>query len=250
MDQPVLDHHYIVQHLGGAKRVRRRLDGASVCAIVENSALTVVPAGTCYQWRTEGPIEFAHLYISPAALNRAALRWGSTRDPLLMDRVGCIDPVLQSIFSAMQAALSLPAVEQSLYLDGLLETFLLKLIRDHTTARLSEPKTPETLAPFKLKRVLEFVEAHMNEHVTLSMLAGAAGASAYHFSRAFKNSVGVTPYQYVLRRRVERALELLRASGKSQSEVAAVCGFSDSRHLTRAFRRLTGRSPGYFAPVD
>jgi AraC family transcriptional regulator len=67
MEQPPLDHHYIVQHLGGAKSVQRRFDGASVSTVVQPGAITIVPVGTEYTWHTRGPIEFAHLYIEMRA---------------------------------------------------------------------------------------------------------------------------------------------------------------------------------------
>jgi AraC family transcriptional regulator len=246
MDQPVLDHHYIVQHLGGAKRVQRRHDSAPVSTVVENSSLTIVPAGTRYQWNTAGPIEFAHLYLSPTLLRQAALRLSATYDPHLIDRVGCADPLLQSVFTAMRCAMSLPAPDQALYLDGLLETFLLKLLRDHSTAKVLEPRARETLAPYRLKRVVEFVDAHLTGHISLAQLAGIADASVFHFSRAFKSSLGETPYQYILRRRVERAQTILTSSGAPLAQVAVASGFRGTRHLAKTFQRLTGVSPRRF----
>jgi AraC family transcriptional regulator len=246
MDQPVLDHHYIVQHLGGPKRVQRSRDGAPISAVVEAGSLTIVPAGTRYRWNALGPIEFAHLYIPPTLLRQAAFRLGGTHDPLLIERVGCLDPMLQSVFTAMLAALRLPVADQPLYLDGLLETFLRKLLRDHSTASMPESRPRETLAPFRLRRVRDFVDAHLGDPLSLAQLAQIGHASAFHFSRAFKNSLGETPYQYILRRRVDRARALLTSTGCPLAEVATTCGFRDTRHLTKTFQRLTGVTPGHF----
>lgn len=246
MDQPVLDHHYIVQHLGGAKRVQRSREGAPITTIVEDGSLTIVPAGTRYLWHTVGPIEFAHLYISPTLLTQAAFRLSGSHDPVPIDCVGCVDPLLQSVFAAMLAALRLPAADQSLYLDGLLETFLLKLLRDHTTARVPESRPRETLAAFRLRRVVDFVDAHLSDRITLTQLARIGDASPFHFSRAFRNSLGETPYQYILRRRVERAKIILASSPRRLADIATACGFSDTRHLTKTFQRLTGVTPARF----
>jgi AraC family transcriptional regulator len=243
MDQPVLDHHYVVQHLGGAKHVERRLDGKPVATIVEIGALTIVPAGTSFKWNTRGPIEFAHVYIAPILLQQSAARLSGAHDPLLVDRVGCLDPLLQSVFTAMLAALRLPAEDQSLYLDGLMETFLLKLLRDHCTTKVPQPRSRETLAPFKLKRIVDFVDTYLDRRMTLAQLAQIGECSSFHFSRAFRNSLGETPYQYILRRRVERAKVILAASSVSSAEVAVACGFRDARHLAKTFRRLTGTNP-------
>jgi AraC family transcriptional regulator len=246
MDQPILDHHYVVQHLGGAKRVERKHDGQPVSTIVANGALTIVPAGTRFKWNTLGPIEFAHLYIAPSLLQQSAARLGGPHDPLLIDRVGCTDPLLQSVFTAMLAALRLPAADQALYLDCLLETFLLKLLRDHCNSKVRASRSREMLAPFKLRRVMDFVDTYLASHMTLAQLAQIGECSSFHFSRAFRNSLGETPYRYVLRRRIERAKLMLDSSPLSMPEVAMACGFRDARHLTTTFLRLTGITPSRF----
>ena len=101
MEQPCLDHHYIVQHLGGPKHVERRGDGPMRSAAITNGALTIVPAGTQFKWNTRGPIEFAHLYISPALLARSAARFDKAHEISLIDRIGVVDPLLMSLFGTM-----------------------------------------------------------------------------------------------------------------------------------------------------
>lgn len=63
--QPALDHHYLTMHLGGAKRIKRRGEGKVEAIDIESGALSIVPAGSAFQWSTRGPIEFAHLYVAP-----------------------------------------------------------------------------------------------------------------------------------------------------------------------------------------
>jgi AraC-like DNA-binding protein len=73
-----------------------------------------------------------------------------------------------------------------------------------------------------------------------------AGLSVFHFAREFKHSAGVTPHYYLVRRRVERAQELLAGSDLSLSEIAFTTGFSDQSHFTRHFRHMIGMTPGQF----
>lgn len=246
MDQPPLDHHYVVRHLGGAKRVERRHEGAPVSAIVECGALTVVPAGAQFKWHTHGPIEFAHLYISPALLARAASQFDRVNTFSLIDRVGCRDPLLESLYGAMLLEIQQPRPASALYLDSLLESFLLKLLMDHSSASLRGPRSRETLQAFRLKRVTEFVETHMGDRLTLNDLAQVAGGSVFHFSRAFKNALGDAPYRYVLRRRVERAKLLLSDGDLPLTEIAVACGFHDAAHFSKVFARLAGTTPARF----
>lgn len=243
MDQPPLDHHYIAQHLGGAKRVERHRDAQAISAVVERGALTIVPAGTQFKWRTHGPIEFAHLYISPTLLAHTALRFDRVNELFLVERVGCRDPLLESLYASMLVELRQPRAIAPLYLDSLLESFMLKLLLDHTSARLRGPKLRESLPAFRLTRVLEFVEAHLDSPLSLTDLTAIAGGSVFHFSRAFKNSTGYTPCKFVLQRRLARAKLLLTTTSLSLASIASASGFHDALHLSRAFSRVVGTTP-------
>jgi AraC family transcriptional regulator len=96
------------------------------------------------------------------------------------------------------------------------------------------------------RRVREFIEDHVSDDFGLLDLASLAGYSPDHFSRLFKKSFGLPPHQYVLTRRVERAKTLLRAGDLPISNVAHACGFGSQAHLTAAFKRRTGVTPGAY----
>jgi AraC family transcriptional regulator len=98
----------------------------------------------------------------------------------------------------------------------------------------------------RLRRVRDYVEAHLDDRLTLSDLAGVACLSPYHFSRSFKQAVGVGPQRYVMQRRLERAKTLMRRTNEPLAEIAQQVGFSDQSHLTSIFRRETGLTPGRY----
>ena len=98
----------------------------------------------------------------------------------------------------------------------------------------------------RLKRVLDYVEAHLDDRLTLTDLAGIACLSPYHFSRSFKQAVGVGPQRYVMRRRLERAKTLMRTTNRPLATIAQDAGFVDQSHLTSMFRRETGVTPGRY----
>jgi AraC family transcriptional regulator len=243
MEQPPLDHHYIVQHLGGDKVVRRRGDGAAMSALVPRGAVTIVPAGSAYRWQTDGPIAFTHIYLSVGCIIATASRLQCNVDISLVDRVGLRDPGLEALYTEMTASLSGPQLPPTLYLDSLLECFLLKLLSGYATSKLPLPRGKETIPRFQFVRVIDYIEANLGKTLSLIDLANVAKSSVFHFSRAFRNTAGSTPYQYVLWRRVTRATELLTKTDSPLWEIAAVCGFRDATHLSRTFVRLTGASP-------
>jgi AraC family transcriptional regulator len=98
----------------------------------------------------------------------------------------------------------------------------------------------------RLNRVRDYIETHLDDRLTLTDLAGVACLSPYHFSRSFKESVGIGPQRYVIQRRLERAKTLIRRTNKPLAEIAQRVGFSDQSHLTSIFRRETGVTPGRY----
>ena len=108
------------------------------------------------------------------------------------------------------------------------------------------PQIQGGLSRGALRRVGEYVEAHLSDSVDLATLAAVAGLSIHHFAREFKHSVGVTPHHYLVTKRVERARDMLARTELSLSEVALAVGFADQSHLARHFRQMLGTTPGQF----
>jgi AraC family transcriptional regulator len=106
--------------------------------------------------------------------------------------------------------------------------------------------TSRGLSPERLQRVRDYVEAHLDEDLSLTVLADIACLSPYHFSRSLKQAVGVGPRRYVIQRRVERAKRLLRQTHQPIALIAQEVGFADQSHLTEIFRREMGVTPGRF----
>ena len=102
------------------------------------------------------------------------------------------------------------------------------------------------LPPSVLRRVCEYIEVHLESNVSLEVLAGIAGLSISYFARAFKQSEGVAPHEYLMRRRVHRALELLAGTDLPLSAIAHALGFSDQSHFARRFRQHFGVTPNRY----
>jgi AraC-like DNA-binding protein len=99
------------------------------------------------------------------------------------------------------------------------------------------------LSPWQIRKVTSHVEAHLDRSIRNEDLATIVRLNPSHFGRAFRNSFGEPPHEYVIRRRVERAQGLMLSTDASLSDIALDCGLADQSHLTRLFRRIVGESP-------
>lgn len=99
------------------------------------------------------------------------------------------------------------------------------------------------LAPWQVRMVLAHIEANLGTSLRNKDLAALAHLSPFHFNVAFRNSVGSSPHEYLIRRRMERAQGLMLSTDKALSEIAGECGLADQPHLTRLFRRFVGETP-------
>jgi AraC family transcriptional regulator len=103
---------------------------------------------------------------------------------------------------------------------------------------------PGGLATWQARRTLAYIEANLASKMDIDDLADVVALSRSHFSRAFKRSVGLSPMEYVVVRRVERAKTMISGTTEPLAEVALACGFADQAHLNRRFRDIVGISPG------
>ena len=113
---------------------------------------------------------------------------------------------------------------------------------------------PGGLATWQARRTLAYIEANLPSKMDIDDLANVVALSRSHFSRSFKHTVGLSPMEYVVVRRVERAKVMIRTTKDPLAEVALACGFADQAHLNRRFRDIVGTSPGRWrrnnAPVS
>lgn len=114
-----------------------------------------------------------------------------------------------------------------------------------------EPSRPETekwragavLPKWRLMRVLKFIDAHIGGPITLANLAAAAGLSRMYFARQFRAATGTRPHDYVLRKRIERAQQMLAAKPAVLADVALSVGFQTQAHFTTVFKKFVGNTP-------
>ena len=242
MVQPPLDEHYVVLHLGGVKKIERRRDGPTVSTIADEGALTLVPAGTAFTWLTTGPIAFAHLYLPPHRFE-ATVDDVDERGVQLVEHVAVRDPILEPLFREMLAEFERPSSPSTIRLDALFESFVVRLALRYGSRPRSRTPRALALAPHRLRRVLDYIDNHLEDDISLNEIVVAAGSSQFHFSHAFRIAMGVSPYRYLINQRIELAKTLLMTSPVSLAEVSLRCGFNSGHQFSVMFKQQVGIGP-------
>jgi AraC family transcriptional regulator len=119
------------------------------------------------------------------------------------------------------------------------------LVTNYATRR-HPLKEYDGLPKVKLKLAIEYINTHLDENISLSDISVQLGMSQYHFSRLFKQSMGMPPYTYLIARRVERSKKLLRETELTILEISNECGFANPSHFARCFRQQIGITPMQF----
>jgi len=212
--------------------------------LLPNSA-QIVPAGMpCHsQWNAR-PTLFTVAFES--ALIETLLReTGIREEGAIRARFGMRDPDIDSLIAKLRLELQFGGWSGRPYLESLGVVLAVHILRNYAGATSSRT-TDGGLDIRRLRRVVEYIEAHLGEELTQTDLARVAELSPHHFASAFRTSAGVAPHRYLTERRIARACELLARSEATVTTVAHALGFSSHGHFSESFRRFVGVTPSAY----
>jgi AraC family transcriptional regulator len=164
-------------------------------------------------------------------------------------KAGFQDPLLFQVGRVIMEELATESSSGRLLVETAALTVAARLLQSHGEAALpyaARTRPANGLDITRLRRVIDFIEAHTHEDVGVDDLASVACLSPFHFSRAFKEATGLTPHRFISQRRLQRARLLLETSELSITDVASMANFSSQANFTRAFSRIIGISPGEY----
>ncbi|WP_204150088.1 AraC family transcriptional regulator [Leptolyngbya sp. CCY15150] len=221
----------------------RWIDGQFKVEPVHPGDILVLPAHVGQRSRWNVPGEFMSLAFEPAVLGRSldAAADGTTVE--LVPHFATQDLLVLQLGLALKRQLQLGNID-SLYAESLTTTLAVHLLQTYATRQPILKTYSDGLSQTKLRRILDYIHAHLDTDLRLATLADLAGMSAHYFSQLFKQSTGLAPHQYVIRCRVERAKTLLAQPHAPIADIAYQVGFAHQSHLNRHFKRLVGVTPG------
>jgi AraC family transcriptional regulator len=200
-------------------------------------------AGVPTRNRVQEPFETLALALAPDFVQHAAHEYVRTDRLELVNQRAIRDAQLLHLGLALQAELAADCPGGRLYGEALATALAVHLLQHYTVWPPQMPTYHGRLPQARLRRVLEYMQAHLDRELSLAELAAVVQMSPYYFSRLFKQSTGLSPYQYVLQQRVEWAKRLLAEARLPIAAVAQRVGFASQAHLTMVFRQRVGATP-------
>ncbi|HEV2673561.1 MAG TPA: AraC family transcriptional regulator [Aliidongia sp.] len=239
-DAPPSPINRMILHISAPIRATCRVAGRSQSRVQVPGDIDLVPSGESGVWEDDRPATMLTFYVAPALLRATAEDMGmNTTDIALAPQLQARDPQIEYVASAFYAALSTETPMERLFAESLGTALVARMLHRFAT---DVPPLKGGLSKRQLQRVIDHIEANIDESLSLKDLATVAGSSISHFKAQFRQSMSMPVHQYVLRRRVECAKSLIMKGG-AISQVALDAGFAHQSHLARCMRRLLGVSP-------
>ena len=248
--EPPIGHPMLIYHLARPTEVSRKIDGGPGSRqLIGPRRICITPGNATSTWEHHGNPEILQVYLRgsmyQAAVGEIFNCDGSHAE--LVPSFAILDPMLEQIAIAMTTALRDGTAGDALYIDTLAQMMAVHLARSHSSQ--SRPlRTPplQTMSGWRMRRVLEYIEEHLEGNLSLEAMAAEVDISPVYLARAFKAAIGQSPHRYVLQRRVDLAKELLRNTDMPVVDVALSAGFSSQSHLSYWFQRYLGVSPAVY----
>lgn len=242
------DDHIVFIHLAAPRQLDAGIASKVRPITPRVGDAAIVPFGADSLWSHEyGDADVFHMHLSPERLaNMLGDDETCGRPVELVPQVLVRDEMISRLGQHCLSELQNPGLASRAFVESLALALGVHLLRRHSTAGRKATASDYVIAPYRLRRAREFIEAHLSDDIGLGDIAAAAGLSPFHFARAFKKATGRSPYRYLIERRIAYARMLLMTTDLPLSEIALASGFSSQQQFTSMFGKIVGTTPARF----
>jgi AraC family transcriptional regulator len=240
--------HVLILRTGSSSIIDWQEAGHACKAVLHPGSVSLLPAGLRRAARVfrPQPGEASVLLIRPAFLQRSIADIARGGRVNLGFHTELFDAQISRLIESLRADVQAGKPSGRLFAESIALALSAHIVQRYSATQVKLEEFRGGLSPPRLKRVLEYIDAHLGDNLELEKLADVAELNLYHFAKVFKQSTGVSPHQHVLRKRIERAKEFLRDPNLSVLEASARTGFVDQSHFSKVFRRVVGITPSEY----
>ena len=235
---------HLVMVVMNTANIRLSVNGATIHdGVAMPGMFHVTEPGARVSCLFRGAHEFLHLHVPNALIEEYDRTVPNAPAPQFSKTGLRKDQMVERLSRALLAGEQIGGTLGGHYADCISAAIVMRLLTSaERVAPQARPRVSE-LARWRLRRAIEFVETNLANSISTSDISAAAGLTRMHFAAQFKAATGLRPHEYLLRRRVERAQEMLVQTGMSVVDVALSVGFQSQSHFTVVFNRFVGRPP-------
>jgi AraC family transcriptional regulator len=249
---PVSESHCLLLNLSTPLQLNARFGKHNFEGRVCAGEVAIIPAGSSWSFQSQGSHlpNLLLLYLRPLFVRSTVTELNdSYKEIALTPQIGFRNKHIRHVAMSLLHELNESIIGSRLYADSLASALALQLVRRYSSLH-NVQISHGGMAPHKLKKALGLIDQHIADEeegrVALRVVAKEINMSYFHFSRAFKRSMGMNPTNYIAERRIEGAKKMLQETELPIAEIALRSGFSSQSHFTTCFRRVAGATPRAF----
>lgn len=238
---PALPDPIFTVHIAGKPKVKTwERDGWSEMSSIPGCA-TIVPSGQPTGWLVDGELDVVTLSVSSKLLQDS-----SVADQFRRMRFAFADPLGVALTRQVLAELyAHPSAEREVYVGALVNALKAHILRGPTSASPLDIPT-SAFSAYRLHHIMNAILQNPEANHSLEEMSARAGITPSHFCRVFRKATGLSPHQYAMKAKLDRAQDMLMQSDLALSSIAEFLGFTSQSHFTRAFRQFAGETPSDF----
>jgi AraC family transcriptional regulator len=238
--------HFLHLVLKGSVNYEVKTGGSTRLYISSPGTTFLLPRGTVDEINWMGPTKRVAVSLRPNLLTKVLEETAHEVDIELSEHWDLQDRHITALLLEMSADIDDGSPAGPIYGESLANTLAVYLLKRYAVHSRIPSVYKGGLAPFRLKRVLDFIGENLGEDLRLSQLAELADLSPHYFSELFRQSTGLTLHAYVLSKRIEFAKEELRKPNRKIIDIGIDAGFPNPSHFARVFHKVVGTPPSKF----
>lgn len=232
-------------HLGQPITLQRKIDGRRSSDYLVEGDIMISPPYLRRKLSWDTDAEFLLLRLESKFFS-SVIQQFTDSECHITPQLKLRDPLIQHIGLALKSQLEIDGLCNRLYAESMINALAVHILHRYSSKKHEISNYSGGLPSHQLQKSVDYIQSHLSEDISLEDIAAYVGISQYYFVRLFKQSTGYSPYQYLIKCRIERAKQLITLGQGTITDIAVLVGFASQSQFGRHFKRFTGMTPKQF----